>query len=119
MSRYQETTQLLISDDASNTPQFIRLNEQISDTDITTLTQVVVASPATYPVGTTSVNMGQIVAGLWLYVKPAADIQLQLSGGAPITFKGGKSSKMWVSFTSLTVVNPSTAPISMTLVIGG
>lgn len=121
--RFYETTQIQISDDISNAPQNIKFQDSQADTDITSLKHTHDGSDA-YPVGTTSVPMGQITTGLFLWLKPALDVGIILSGGSPITIKGGKATKMWASFTSLQIVVPSTpqnlvTPVNVPVVIGG
>jgi len=119
MSRYLETTQILISDDTSNQPQNIRFDEEISDIDVTSLTQILNLSPAQFAPGTTAINMQTIATGLWLYIKPTAALSLIINGQAPLDLQPGKSTKMWATFTSISVVNPGTTVCPCTLVIGG
>jgi hypothetical protein len=122
--RYAEQTQIIISEDNSSAPQNVRFSDAITDVDTTSLAHLHDASDA-YPVGTTSVPMGQITLAKYLWIKPAASIQIILSGSTtPLTLIAGKATKIWGNYTSLQIVVPTgttntLTPPQVSIVIGG
>lgn len=122
MGRYQEKTQIIISEDVSNQPKQIRFSDESEDVDVTSLTKFrdLVDN---YPVGSNALSLGQITQGKFIWIRPAADVTLVVDS-QNIKLKAGKASKLWTEFTTLaidvpnTTQNTSTPPL-VSLVIGG
>lgn len=114
--RFYEKTQVKISEDSSTDPKRIKFAEDLEDTDVTSLPEIVVRYES-FPVGTSAINLGNIATPKLLIVKPTNDVDVEIDGTA-YTFKGGKLSKLWIEFSSLSLVVTTTANV-VSLVVAG
>ena len=113
----------MISEDLSNIPQNLRFSDSISDIDVVSISHLHDGSDG-FPIGTTSLSMGQIPTGKYLWIKPASTISIIISNGNPIQLAAGKATKLWANFTSIQIVVPNTTqnqvtPVQVTAIIGG
>lgn len=98
------------------------LNSQIQDTTMSEGegSRVSLAASASAVV----IPMGTVAAGKLLYVNVDRDIQLALTNGLGtsqlLTFKGGRESILWLTFTGIAATNPSaTDPVKGKIMIVG
>ena len=115
--RYYEKSQILLSEDTLSTPKQVRFSEEFEDVDLSLLKESVTRSEA-FPVGTHAIGLGNIALGKFLCIKPAADLDVSINGAAVQKFRGGKISKLWIEFTTLSIT-VSTDPQTVVLVVAG
>ena len=115
--RFYEKCQIVISEDSLQIPKKIRFSDEFEDTDVSLLKESITRQES-FPVGTHSISMGNIAQGKFVVIKPTNDLQVKFDSGVNHTFKGGKLSKMWISFTSLEIT-VSTAEQVVVLGIAG
>lgn len=113
-----DTIQFTLSRDTGSSPQDILSKKYEASTDSTNLVESVTFDQP-FPVATTVLSMGTIAQGRFMYIKPAADVSILFNGGVePIVFRGGKASKMWINFTSASIVVTGAA-VQTNIVIAG
>lgn len=118
--RVRDTQTLLISEDQTTNPKKIRLQEQFDDVDLTTLSEVNTRQE-TFPVGTHSIDLGNIAEGRFIYVKPIANtgqVQLELNGSNALTLRNGKPSKLWTLFNQVNLIVSGNAAEVLIVVAG-
>lgn len=99
MRIFEKTTFTLSTDDVSD-PQNILLKSIKETADITSCTKAISGS-STFAVSTThTINLGDITAAKFLYIKPTLDV-VAVIGGQSITFRAGKESFLWADYTTL------------------
>jgi hypothetical protein len=95
-----------ISSDATTTPVQLAFSQQINITNNALIAQYE-AADQTYTVGTHILPMGSISAGkfVWIYPKGTVDVGIIFNGGSDtIVFVKGEPTKMYVNFTSMSLV---------------
>ena len=113
-----EASTVTISQDTGTTPTQIRYAETIADTDTTSILKSVTVQTS-FPVGTHTINLGQIATGKLLLIKPASDLLVNINGAdTDYTVKGGKMSKIWADITSLQIEVTGAAQI-VSIFVGG
>lgn len=100
--KFSETTETLICEDLAVNPKEIRFKEEFEDIELELLVECLVRQE-TFPIGTYAISLGNIAEGRWLFVKASADLGLSINGGAALTLRGEKTTRLWVNFTSLSI----------------
>ena len=107
MLRFKEATEIIISEDTTTNPKFIRLKEAYEDIDLTNLAEVV-SRQETFPIGTHAINLNNIAEGRFIYVKPitktGGQVQLEINGSNALTLRNGKATKLWTIFASINLI---------------
>lgn len=99
MRIFEKTTFTLSSDDVSD-PQNILMKSVKETADTTSCTKSVTLS-SLFAISTThTIDLGDITAAKFLYIKPTLDVTA-IIGGESILFRGGKESVIWADFTTL------------------
>ena len=113
-----EASTITISQDTGTTPTQIRYSETIADTDTTSILKSVTVQTE-FPVGTHTIDLGQIVTGKLLLIKPAANLSVNINGAdTDYTIKAGKMSKIWADITSLQIEVTGAAQV-VSIFVGG
>ena len=115
MKIYESNT-VTISEDNVTDPQQILFKNISEVSDITSITECRNVSE-TFPVGTTVVSMGNIVAGNYIWCKPTNACSLVIDAQV-IPIAAGKETKMWCNFAALSVT-VVTAVNKIQLIIAG
>ena len=115
--RLSDQAIIKLSRDAITDPKLIRFSDEATDIDVTLLIESI-TKDETYPIGTTAINMGNIVTGRWLWIRPSANIGLIINGGAALNLRANKTSRMWLDFTAVSLVVTG-APAQISVVIAG
>lgn len=103
----EKTTFTLSVDDVSE-PVNILLKSVKETADTTSCTKAISGS-STFAISTThTINLGDITAAKFLYIKPTLDVTA-IIGGESIAFRAGKESFLWADFTTLQFVVGLTA----------
>lgn len=114
--RIYEKSQILISKDEVSDPQQIRFESIMTDTDVLTCNESKTIED-TFPIATTSVNMGNIAQGKLIIIKPTGNCTLVLDS-EEIDLRGGKESKIWATFTTVSIIE-AVAPNEISICIAG
>lgn len=114
--RFYEKSQLKISEDLLTDPKKIKFADDFEDTDAVLLKEIV-SRFESFPIGTTAISLGNIATPKLLIIKPKNDVVIVLDGNN-YTVRGGKLSKIWISFASLSLTI-STAANEISLVVAG
>lgn len=114
--RIYEETLIKISADEISAPKEIRFQTDSTTEDTSTFNEIQTLD-AIFPVGTTVVSMGSIAAAKFLYIKPTLTCTAVISG-EQLVLRAGKENKMWVDFTTLSIIE-ATANNFISLVIAG
>lgn len=114
--RIHEETLILISEDEISVPKEIRFKTDSSNSDTDSLNEIV-SLETIFPIATTVVNMGNIAAGKFLYIKPTLTCTAVV-GGESLVLRAGKENKLWIDFTSLSIIEAN-APNLISIVIAG
>lgn len=113
-----DRVEFTLSRDNGSNPQDI-IAKKTEDTTDTALITEMREFHEPFPVGTTVIPMGAIGQGRWVYIKPTADVAMLTNGGTEqLTFRGGKASRFWMNFTSMSLVVSGAANV-IHLVIAG
>jgi hypothetical protein len=112
--RIKETTKIVLSEDTISDPKKIRYSEDFEDIDTTLLTESITKND-TLSTGTHVISMGNIAAGKFLCIKPDADLGISINGGATITIRADKVTKMWATITSLSLIATEATDVSLVL----
>jgi hypothetical protein len=113
-----ETSTLTVSQDTGTTPTQIRYSEAISDTDTTSILKSVTIQTE-FPIGVHTIDLGQIVTGKVLLIKPTANLLVNINGAdTDYTIKAGKMSKIWADITALEIEVTGAAQI-VSIFVGG
>lgn len=114
--RFYEKVSLKISEDLSTDPKRIKFAEDLEDIDADNLEEIV-SRYESFPVGVHAIPLGNITTPKLLIIKPTADLSVTIDGTA-YTFKGGKLSKLWVEFSTLSLTVTTAANV-VSLVVAG
>lgn len=114
--RIQEKGIIILSDDSSSDPKQIRFRSEQDAIDTALLIESKTLQES-FPVGTTSISLGNISQGRFLYVKPEAACVATIDGQT-LSLRAGKASSIWADFTTLSITVTGT-PNKIVLVVAG
>jgi hypothetical protein len=108
--RIRDKSDLTLSKDDSSVPKEIRHADAYEDIDTTTLTESVVHDQS-FAAGTHVINFGNVSQGRFLSLYSDKDIGVSINGGAAITFRASKRSRLWATITSLSITVTETTGV--------
>lgn len=114
--RIYESSNIVVSKDEVANPTQVRFESSFTEADVLTCNESKTIED-TFPIATTAVDMGNIAAGKLIVIKPTGDCTLLLDA-QEIALKGGKESKIWASFATVSIVE-ATAPNEISILIAG
>lgn len=116
--KFVEESTITISQDTIISPTQIRYSEAIADTDTASILKSVTIQTE-FPIGVHAIDLGQIVTGKLLLIKPVANLLVNINGAdTDYTIKAGKMSKIWADITSLQIEVTGAAQI-VSIFVGG
>jgi hypothetical protein len=115
--RLLERTTILLSEDLGPEPKKIRFKEQFENSELELIKEVKVLQEV-FPIGTHSISLGNIAQGRFLLIKPKSNVQISINGGAALTLREDKVTKMWLNFTQLSLTVTGSASEVIIVVAG-
>lgn len=114
---------MIVSEDAASEPKQIRFAEEFETVDVTNLSECITRQES-FPVGTHVISLGNIAQAKLLSIKPKAStvsgtVTMSINGSlTEIPLRAGKVSRLWTTFTSLSITVTGN-PVEMLIVIAG